>query len=47
MAPEILDLNAKKHAIFLLGRKVLVPVGDLLLRSFQFLYGNRFYSLHS
>jgi hypothetical protein len=41
MAPEILDKNVKKLEISLLGRKVLVPLGDLLLRSFQFLYGNR------
>jgi hypothetical protein len=41
MAPEILDTKARKISISLLGRKVLVPVGDLLLRSFQFLYGNR------
>ncbi len=41
MAPEILDKEAEKLEISLLGRKVLVPVGDLLLHSFQFLYGNR------
>ena len=41
MAPEILDSEAEKLEISLLGRKVLIPAGDLLLRSFVFLYGNR------
>jgi hypothetical protein len=41
MAQEILDRDGEKLEISLLGRKVLVPVGDLLLRSFHFLYGNR------
>jgi hypothetical protein len=41
MAPEVLDREAEKLEISLLGRKVLVPAGDLLLRSFVFLYGNR------
>lgn len=41
MAPEVLDSETEKLEISLLGRKVLVPAGDLLLRSFVFLYGNR------
>ena len=39
MAPE--NTEEQKLEISLLGRKVLVPMGDLLLRSFVFLYGNR------
>ncbi len=41
MSPEILDRDGEKLEISILGRKVLVPMGDLLLRSFHFLYGNR------
>jgi len=41
MAQELLSKKAEMLEISLLRRKVLVPAGDLLLRAFQFLYGNR------
>jgi len=41
MTPKGQDNNAENLEISLLGRKVRVPMGDLLLRAFQFLYGNR------
>ena len=41
MAPEIVDPYSRKYEIVLLGKRVKVPAGDLLLRCFQFLFGNR------
>ena len=35
------DPDGAKHEIILLGTRVKVPAGDLLLRCFLFLFGNR------
>jgi hypothetical protein len=41
MACEKRDPAVKRIALRLLGRKVTMPAGELLLRGFQFLYGDR------
>lgn len=41
MAPEILDPYSRLCEITLLGRRVKVPLGDILLRCFQHLFGDR------
>ena len=41
VAPEILDPYSQLCEITLLGRKVKVPRGDLLLRCFQYIFGDR------
>ncbi len=41
MAPEILDPYSQLCEIKLLGRRVKVPQGDLLLRCFQYIFGDR------
>ena len=41
VAPEILDPYSQLCEIVLLGRRVKVPRGDLLLRCFQYIFGDR------
>jgi hypothetical protein len=41
VAPEILDPYSQLCEIVLLGQRVKVPRGDLLLRCFQYIFGDR------
>ena len=41
MAPEIIDPYSRLCEVVLLGRRVKVPLGDILLRCFQYVFGDR------
>jgi hypothetical protein len=41
VSPQIVDPYTQLCEITLLGRRVRVPRGDLLLRCFQFIFGDR------
>jgi hypothetical protein len=41
MAPEIIDPYSRLCEVVLLGKRVQVPLGDILLRCFQYVFGDR------